>query len=82
MEPLTADDLAAATKPIEIAGLQGSYVEAIPEASASSDEPTADIGTLAAMAANGDVVWFFKITGDRNLVVGPAATSSSPFSNQ
>ena len=40
LEPLTADDLAAATKPIEIAGLQASYVEAIPEASASSDEPS------------------------------------------
>jgi hypothetical protein len=68
LEPLAADDLSAATEPIEIAGLQASYVEAIPDAS-KSQEPNADHGTLAAMAASGDVVWFFKITGDRDLVV-------------
>ena len=68
LEPLTADDLSTATEPIEIASLQASYVEAIPAAS-KSQESKADHGTLAAMAASGDVVWFFKITGDRDLVV-------------
>jgi hypothetical protein len=68
LEPLAADDSSAATKSIEIAGLQASYIEAIPDAS-QSDEPNADTGTLAAMATSGDVVWFFKITGDRSLVV-------------
>ena len=68
LEPLAADDLSAATEPIEIAGLQASYVEAIPAAS-KSQESNADHGTLAAMATSDDVVWFFKITGDRDLVV-------------
>ena len=68
LEPLSADDLSAATEPIEIASLQASYVEAIPDAS-KSQESKADHGTLAAMATSGDVVWFFKITGDRELVV-------------
>lgn len=68
LEPLVADGLSAATEPIEIAGLQASYVEAIPAAS-KSQEPNADRGTLAAMATGGDVIWFFKITGDRDLVV-------------
>lgn len=68
LEPLAADNLSAATEPIEIASLQASYVEAIPAAS-KSQESNADHGTLAAMATSGDVVWFFKITGDRDLVV-------------
>ena len=68
LEPLAADDLSAATEPVEIASLQANYVEVIPDA-AQSQEPTADRGTLAAMAASGDVVWFFKLTGNRDLVV-------------
>jgi hypothetical protein len=68
LEPLAADDLSAATEPIEIASFQAIYVEAIPDAS-QSQEPNADHGTLAAMAPSDDVVWFFKITGDRDLVV-------------
>ena len=68
LEPLAADGLSAATEPIEIASLQAIYVEAIPAAS-KGEESSADRGTLAAMATGGDVVWFFKITGDRDLVV-------------
>ena len=68
LEPLAADDLSAATEPIQVDSFQAIYVEAIPDAS-KSQEPNADRGTLAAMATGGDVVWFFKITGDRDLVV-------------
>ena len=68
LEPLAAGDLSAAAEPIEIASLQAIYVEAIPDAS-KSQEPNADHGTLAAMATGDDVIWFFKITGDRDLVV-------------
>lgn len=68
LAPLAADDLLAALEPIKIDSLQASYVEAVPEAS-ESREPNADRGTLAAMATNDGVVWFFKISGDRDLVV-------------
>ncbi len=68
LEPLAAEDLPAATEPIKIDALEAIYIEAIPDAS-KSKESSADRGTLAAMATGGDVVWFFKITGDRDLVV-------------
>jgi hypothetical protein len=67
LKPLAADDLPAALEPIEIAGLQANYVEAVPDA--KSNEPNADRGTLAAMATSNGVIWFFKISGDRDLVV-------------
>jgi hypothetical protein len=68
LDPLAADDLSAATEPIEIASLQASYVEAIPDAT-KNQQANADDATLAAMAAGDDAVWFFKITGDRDLVI-------------
>lgn len=68
LDPLAADDLSAATEPINIDALQATYMEAIPEA-APGMESTPDRGTLAAMANGGDVVWFFKITGDIDVVV-------------
>ncbi len=68
LAPLAADDLSAATAQIQVDRFQAIYVEAIPDVS-KSDEPSADRGTLAAMATGDDVVWFFKITGDRDLVV-------------
>jgi hypothetical protein len=67
LEPLAADDLSAATEPITVDGLQAIYMEAIPPAALG--EETADRGTLAAMATGNDVVWFFKITGDVDVVV-------------
>ena len=69
--PLAADDLPKATETIQVDDVQAMYVEAIPDASSTS-EPNADTGTLAAMAAGDDVVWFFKITGDAQARRRPA----------
>jgi hypothetical protein len=68
LEPIAADVLSTATEPIKIDNFQAIYVEAIPDAS-EGQKSDADHGTLAAMANRGDAVWFFKITGDRDLVV-------------
>ena len=66
MDPLTADELSAATEPIKVDSFQAIYMEAIPDA-AKGEESTALRGTLAAMAIGSDVVWFIKITGDLEL---------------
>jgi hypothetical protein len=68
MAPIAADSLSDATAATHIDEFQGIYIEAIPAAS-TGEEPAADAGTLAAMAPGGDVVWFVKITGDRELVI-------------
>ena len=66
--PIAADDLSAATEQTQVDNLPAIYVEAIPAAS-ETQEPNADPATLAAMTTGGDVVWFFKISGDPRLVV-------------
>ena len=63
LEPTAADALDAETRPIEIGGVAGRYLEAIPDAAKQADR-----ATLAAMLRRGDVMWFFKLTGDRALV--------------
>jgi len=68
LEPLAADDLSTATETIQVDTFQALFVEAIPDPS-NDKESDADTGTLAAMATGDDVVWFFKITGDRDVVV-------------
>ena len=75
LEPFAADSLSAATESIEIASLQATYVEAILPNASKSQESNADHATLAAMAPSGDIVWFFKITGDHALVVVPGCVS-------
>ena len=64
---VTADELAKVTEPIEIDGQQATLVDAVPDAS-KHRESKADRGTLAAMLNTGDTIWFFKMTGDRDLV--------------
>jgi hypothetical protein len=56
-------------QPIEIDGLEASYVEAVPDA-AKPAESKSDRATLAAMLTRGEAIWFFKLTGDRDLVAG------------
>lgn len=67
LEPLAEDGLSTAAEPTQVDSLQAIYVEAIPDVKEGEEQPS-DRGTLAAMAIDSDVVWFFKITGDRDLI--------------
>jgi hypothetical protein len=67
LPPTTAEELANVTEPIEIDGQKATFVDAVPDASKQT-ESKADRGTLAAMLNTGDTVWFFKMTGDRDLI--------------
>ena len=63
----TAEELSQVTAPIEIDGQKATFVDAVPDASKQT-ESKADRGTLAAMLTSGDTIWFFKMTGDRDVV--------------
>ena len=52
---------------MEIDGQPARYFEVLPNA-ASTEESRAQQSTLAAMVTSGDQLWFFKMTGDRDLV--------------
>ena len=67
LPPTTAEELAKVTEPIEIDGQKATFVDAVPDASKQT-ESKADRGTLAAMLNTGDTIWFFKMTGDRDVV--------------
>jgi hypothetical protein len=54
-------------KPIEISGQPATYVALIPPESQPDQPGTA---TLGAMVTIGGRIWFFKLTGDRELVAG------------
>ncbi len=65
--PLAAAEVQKSLEPLEIDGTKAMWVDAVPNA----DEPAqsqADRGTLAAMVTRGNSIWFFKLTGDRELV--------------
>jgi hypothetical protein len=64
---VTEDDLPHVTESIKIDGQTATLVDAIPDAG-KPQESQADRGTLAAMLNNGDTIWFFKLTGSRDLV--------------
>ena len=60
---MSEDEVKAASKPATISGIEGESFELLgPEGEAKP------MGILAAMATQGDQVWFFKMTGDRKLV--------------
>lgn len=59
---MTAEELKAAAKPVSISGIEGSAFELL---GPDGDAPK---GTLAAMVVRGDQAWFFKMSGDRNVV--------------
>jgi hypothetical protein len=64
---VTEDELPHVTESIEIDGQLATLVDAVPDAG-KPQESQADRGTLAAMLKNGDTIWFFKLTGSRDLV--------------
>lgn len=60
----TAEELTEATSPIEVAGIQGQFVELLGPEDA---EPRQAI--LAVMAVRGPKSWFFKLKGDADLAL-------------
>jgi hypothetical protein len=60
---MSADEVKAAAKPATISGLEGESFELL-----GPEDAAKPMGILAAMAKQGDQVWFFKMTGDRQLV--------------
>ncbi len=61
------DALAGATESIQIDGQRATFAAMIPDA-AKPEESKANEATLAAIAKNGDQVWFIKMKGDREVV--------------
>jgi hypothetical protein len=68
LEPLKQEELDGVVERIEVGGKPGQYVEMVPDAAKSAESKT-DRATLAAIVPAGEVLWFFKITGNRELVV-------------
>ena len=65
---VTAEELPKSSESIEIDGKPATYVRAVPDPS-QADQSKADLATLAAMVKDGDQVWFFKLIGERSVVV-------------
>lgn len=65
--PLEADALSGAVEKLKIGGQEGTYVAIVPDAPAdeSAGPPR---GTLAAMVVDGNRIWFFKLSGDPEVV--------------
>lgn len=68
MPPAVADDLAKVTEQTEIDGKPATYVRVVPDAPAEGPSPASQ-AILAAMVTTGDQVWFFKLVGERGLVL-------------
>lgn len=64
---VTPDKLPEASEALEVDGKQATLVVAIPDA-ADPAQSGAARGTLAAMVPQGNQIWFFKLTGSRDLV--------------
>ena len=64
---VTEDDLAKVTEAIEVDGQPATLVDAVPDAD-KPQESQADRGTVAVMLKSGDTIWFFKMSGSRDLV--------------
>jgi hypothetical protein len=73
LDPVAEDALSTAAETLRIGGQEGTFVVALPDA--VGEPPSSQRGTLAAMVANGDRIWFFKLTGARDL----AAAQQSQF---
>ncbi len=68
LEPIEQGQLDGVMQEIEVGGQPSQYVELIPDR-ANPAESKADKATVAAIVSTGDVVWFFKMKGDRDVVV-------------
>jgi hypothetical protein len=73
---IAADELDEAVETIEVDGEPGSYFALLPDPD-NEQESMADRATLAAMVTHDGRVWFFKLTGDRELVADQQAAFRS-----
>lgn len=60
---MSEEEIKAASKPLKISGADGESFELL-----GPENEAKPMGILAAMVKQGDLVWFFKMTGDRTLV--------------
>lgn len=67
LPPLSDEEFKKTVERIEIDGAEATFVDAVPDAR-EPEQSEAATGTLAAMLARGGAIWFFKLTGDRDLV--------------
>jgi hypothetical protein len=68
LAPIDPEQLKTLVQKIEIDGKPGDYVELVPDA-AKPAESQAGEATFAAAVPAGRMIWFFKMRGDRELVV-------------
>ncbi len=67
LPPLSDEEVKKSTKPLEVGGVEAIVVDAVPDAS-QPEQSQADRGTLAAMFTRNGTIWFFKLSGNRDLV--------------
>jgi hypothetical protein len=67
LPPLSDDEIKKTIQPLQIDGAEAMWVEVVPDG-AQPDQSQSDRGTLAAMLKRGDAIWFFKLSGDREVV--------------
>lgn len=67
LAPIDAATLDEAVGEIDVDGQSGSYFAILPDVD-NEEESMAERATLAAMVTHGGSVWFFKLSGDRDLV--------------
>jgi hypothetical protein len=67
LSEIKKEELAGVTKEIKIDGEPAIFATMIPD-SAKPEESKSSEATLAAIAKNGDVLWFIKLKGDRDIV--------------
>jgi hypothetical protein len=63
LEPLDEQSVNSAVRSMPIGGHDGQYVELMTENSEEGGQ-----ATLAAMVPHGGAIWFFKLTGNNELV--------------
>jgi hypothetical protein len=68
MAPITQEQVGSIIKQIQVGGIASVYVELIPD-SGKPEESQSKEATFAATVPAGQVVWFFKLRGDRDLVL-------------
>lgn len=68
LTPIKQEQVAGLVQKIDVGGKPSEYVELLPDA-ANPAESQAGKATFAASVPAGDVIWFFKLRGDRDLVI-------------
>jgi hypothetical protein len=68
MAPTTKDQLDRLAREIKVDNKPTNYIELIPDP-AEAAESQAKQATIAAAVPAGNMIWFFKMRGDRDLVV-------------